>query len=221
MNKNDILIVGDSFCSDRVLETDWPKVLVKKLTGSNHDARGAGFPGCSWWSTRRELLTQLKVHIPSIVVVIHTEPTRIPSDEDISLNVVTVENKAIHRVGKPDDVMKDEFAQAGFLYYKHLYSDSFHEWACHSWFKELDDIIGSYEKIEKVIHLYAFARSYNNYTFKKGLTVNDALSPHRDPKPYDKSNHMSPEKNVRLAENIFNLIENYPGDGVRFQENIL
>jgi len=217
----DILIVGDSFCHDRYSSNDWPNVVTQHLTGEIGTPRGFGFPGCSWWSTRSKLIEELIKHIPKIVIITHTEPMRIPSDDNFSLNFSTAESGEMHfgpngeRTGQFDP----EFQQAAMLYYKHLMSAKLHEWSNLQWFKELDELLDKPE-IEKVIHLFSFGWEYSKHTFKIGVTVNDNLFQYHRMESGMK-NHISEDENVRLGNSILNIIENYSGDGTRCYDKLL
>jgi hypothetical protein len=217
---NDVLILGDSFCADRSYETDWPKALTKKLTNSDDIPRGHGFAGCSWWSVRKLFMKEI-INVPKVIIFAHTEPQRIPSDFDHSLNSVTVSehDRRLHQPDGTNKQMSKTMALAGRLYYEQLISFDFHEWAVTQWFKEIDEVIGSISGVDKVIHLFSFPGNYTNYTFKYGVTIDDSLFKYH--KNNKTRNHFTPEENVKLANNIYSIIDNYPGNGIRYYDSIL
>ena len=219
MEHGDILILGDSFCAERSLDTDWPLVVAQKLTGQKEQPRGQGFKGCSWWSVRRKFLSELEIKIPKVIIFAHTEPMRIPSDRDYSLNNVTVEDGRLHQPEGPDKQMSPALFKAGQLYYQQLISFDYHEWAITQWFKEIDEIVGS-KQIEKVIHLFSFPGNYTAYTFKYGVTVDDNLFNYWQ-LGKGRRNHFSQDENIKIANNLYNLIVNYPGNGIRYSGAIL
>lgn len=223
-NWEDVLIIGDSFCADREKAFHWPQLLVTNLTNipfkSRHYPRGKGFSGGSWWSYRKLLLQELKIKIPKVLIVCHTEPYRIPNDKDLGINFRSVETKLIdvdHRERK----MPDDLHSAAFQYYKHLMSFEFYNWANDQWFKEIDEILTRHN-IEKVIHFYGFVGEYNDHTFSKGVTVGIPLSTYaEEPETYffnlkkASGNHYTPNGNKAFATSLTHLINNYPGDKVR------
>ena len=83
---DDILIIGDSYVSARDKEFNWPMSLALQLTGLafNKDRlpRGIGYPGCAWWSVRNELLKQLSIKIPKVLILCHPDKNRYISDEN-------------------------------------------------------------------------------------------------------------------------------------------
>lgn len=241
---NDILIVGDSFAMHRNELTDWPRVLVNKLTHSNdkhRKIRGKGFTGCSWWSTRREIISEISYSVPKLLIITHTEMQRIPSDENFALNTATVFNEdyySKYAVAKEDYVPK-EILKAGQEYYKHLFVQDFHQWSQERWFDELDQLCERF-CIPHVIHLHAF-ESWNKdrpiWYFRYGMTFNTPLwNISDDNKEFKKSkwkqahtdilvpdtdlwknlgtrNHFSVENNVKLGEQIYDAVMNYASGG--------
>ena len=146
---DDILIVGDSWCSERDSLDHWPNLLLKELTGvSAGIPRGQGFPGCSWWSIRNKLFDELKINPAKVIIIIHTESTRIPSDDNSPMTV----NMAFRTVtvkGRWNTQKKELRARAAAEYYSHLYSANFHMWAERKWFEELDNFLISHENANK------------------------------------------------------------------------
>jgi len=221
-NHDDILIVGDSFCANRVRTTDWPNKLVELLTGiSTTSARGKGFSGASWWSTSRELKRQLLISIPKVLIICHTEPNRIPSADNFSLNYSTVfaegEQFLLHTIGKNFRIIQE----AGRYYYKFLHNDEWHRWTETAWYKELDEIIETHN-IPYVIHLFCFDDCNTDYKFKRGLTSLEILTSLTESHVYSgKMNHFSQEANISVATAIVDMITNHYQDGVTKDFNLL
>jgi hypothetical protein len=223
-NQNDIVIVGDSFCSHRSERDSWPQLVMLQLTGnkfkSGVEPRGKGFAGGAWWSYRKVLLEELKIRPCKVLVICHTEPFRIPNDNDYSLNFKSVEDRVLH-IDNDDYKMPVNLAMAAVGYYKELMSNDFCLWAVQQWFLELDKICTEHN-IEKVIHLYCFEGSYTNYTFNNGVTISLPLCTYQEEaRPYfwrfksRQINHYSIEGNFLFAKKVVELIENYPGNNIR------
>ncbi len=233
-NLEDLLIIGDSFASCRTQETDWPKIVSNYLLkNTNHIPLGKGFSGASWWSTRRFLTDYLNKHIPKILIIIHTECQRIPSNDNYSLNygsVFNAESYSKHKQKRDDEIPPYEVLIAGQHYYKYLYNQDFHHWAYTKWLEELDEIT---KNITINIHLHSFFDISNNlYIFKNGLTFDSPLWDISDDcqkltnkikklndyvhvvpdnvwKDCNTRNHFTVENNKKLASIIIDAIENY------------
>jgi hypothetical protein len=226
MNWNDVLIVGDSFCSARSEPWHWPQIFTSSLTDIkfNDTVRGKGFNGASWWSSRKLILQELKRSTPKVAVFFHTEPLRIPHDQDWGINYRSVELKTVHQTDVADIPMSEDFAQAGRLYYEQLISLEFHEWAVHQWFLELDSLISP---IEKVIHAYCFDGKYIDYTFQQGVTLAYPMINYQQKTPIFKinnnveANHFTPQINKKFALALVEIIKNYPGNGVRINNTVI
>lgn len=230
---NEILIVGDSFCSGRRYPHEWPQILLSHLTNQPYDAniipRGQGFSGASWWSVRQRLIKELSQQKPRVLIICHTDSHRIPSDQDLSLNAVSVEHRVLHDQNKQgkDQKMPDQLALAGKLYYQELISFPFHTWAQQQWQLEIDRILTAND-IERVVHLYCFddGSEQNRHTFAQGVTVADPLINYRVPYEIEQagkgiSNHFTPDMNRLLAEFIADIVDNYPGNGFRLLDKIV
>lgn len=227
MNWDDVLIIGDSFCGNRTEKSHWPQLLTLRLTGEEFDnnrvPRGQGYPGASWWSVRKRLIKEIEIKIPKVLIICHTEPLRIPNDKDWGVNFRSVELGQIHVLNSTDKPMPEKFRQGANLYYQELISLDFHEWANIAWFKELDQLC---TPIEQVLHLYCFEGQYTNYTFLKGTTLSVPLITYQKEAPIFRKaafapNHFTLQDNITFAENLVNLINNYPGDNVRFDKKII
>lgn len=220
---NDIAIIGDSWCAQRTKDIHWPKILANKLISKSLFKvipRGWGFKGCSWWSARNCLLDELRQTPIKVLILCHTEPNRIPSDDDIGLNYWSV----------LDNRNKTEVFDAAVRYFEHLHFTEYHKWCQIRWFDELDSIIEA-NKIEKVIHLHCFPDSFfknskstiATYKFKTGVTIEDSLYNYRDKTLNDKKfpNHLTIEQNNQLALVLYDIIQKYPGNGVFYGKKLL
>jgi len=219
---DDILIVGDSWCSERHGLDHWPNLLLKKLTEiSIGIPRGQGFPGCSWWSTRNKLFDELKIKPAKVIIIIHTESTRIPSDDNSPMTV----NMAFRTIAVNEkwNTQKTKLkAKAAAEYYSYLYSANFHMWAERKWFEELDNFLISHENA-KIIHLYGHRTTIDNsYEFRMGVTVKPHLFYYfeRNTENIKYPNHMDIINNHKLALCLKDMILNYPGHGYVHRERL-
>lgn len=211
---SDLLILGDSFCTNRDRNIDWPVIVQNSLLTT---LRGTGFPGGSWWSVRKELLQQIRV-LPRIAIFCHTEPSRIPHKDDWGLNIGTAELGMIHTVDSCDQPMLPEFSNACKLYYKHLWFDEYHDWAMTSWLKELDDIT---KDIEIVLHFFCFNNVHRHHRFCHGVSFSDPLINYAiNHLSQNIRNHFDIATNQRFADVVLEHIHNYPGAGVRIDRKL-
>lgn len=213
---DDILIVGDSFVGSRTEDTDWPKLLTKLLTEQDVIPKGKGFNGCSWWSARQYLLNELKHSKPKLLILSHTEPMRLPNDDNLSLNATTVEQEDWFKKDNPNT--PDDIRKAARDYYKYLQSFDFHLWSQKQWYIELDRILDD-AKIPFVVHLHCFLPWHNEplYEFKHGITFDKPLWELSDDiKQWSNNNrnHFSIENNKLLANAIYEAIKTY-SNGMR------
>jgi len=200
----DLLIIGDSFCLYRNSENHWPYILSNLLTSSTIKPRGEGFAGASWWSTRKLLFSECKTHSPKILILCHTNHSRIPNDDNLALNHSSAVNaKFLYNNLTPE-------AAASGYYFKYLYCDDFHLWSQKHWFYELDVFLNNNTNIEKVLHIYNFSVT-PLYKFKKGITIADRLDNYYSIDTKDKIyfNHLSNEINKKLAFSLYKIINNY------------
>ena len=214
----ELVILGDSFCRWRETDKHWPFLI------ENKKPRGTGFSGCSWWAVRKELLRELKTK-PKTIIFCHTECSRIPHQRNLSLNLSTVNagGKLIEHDSYGSKARDyPEITEAAKKYYVHLHDPRFSHWTNQMWYKELDEILLE-EKIEKVIHLYSFPQSggpggtydySDTYKFKKGVTVLKPLIDYVEDLEKDR-NHLTEELNCKLGLALNDIINTYPGDGVR------
>jgi len=182
---NKIVIIGDSFCANRENPiTDWPLILSNKLNVPLH---GEGFSGQSFWSARRWLNhknQQPLFNKQSLIIVCHTEYTRIPSTGNLPLNQSVLRTefqddiKSVTEI-KIKDVLGDSTNNSdtsrinvikNFLlsnaqktknvlkdfYLSDLYEEDFYVWAYHAWIKELNNVSSEFYKI---IHIKGFSNT--------------------------------------------------------------
>ncbi len=219
---DDILIVGDSWCAERDNLGHWPNLLLFELTGvAKGIPRGKGFPGCSWWSTRKKLFDELNNKTAKVIIIIHTDPNRIPSDLNLPMTINMAFRTATVK-GRWDTPEKEMRAKAAIEYYAHLFSANFHRWAEKRWFEELDDFLISH-KDAKIIHLYGQrGHTDNHYKFNIGVTIESHLYYYLIPNTENIKypNHMTMKNNEKLALSLKDMILNYPGNGFLHKERL-
>jgi hypothetical protein len=211
---DDILIVGDSFCQQRDLDTDWPQQLALALTGQpyvkHRVPRGHGFAGASWWSARKRLLEDFEIRVPKLLIMCHTEANRLPSDYDFGINSSSAQTGKVFIQPTQLKNYTPKIAKAAGEYFLWLASREFHEWTQKQWFKELDDLL-DHHQIPYVVHLHCFQHfKSNDHIFRRGITSKDIL--------YDISqshhhalgarNHFSIEQNREVATALERVISN-------------
>jgi len=224
---DDILIVGDSYACSRHTPDHWPAALAIKLTGREYDKkkpRGEGFPGGAWWSTRKNLLKELDVRVPKILIICHTNEDRLPSDHDYGLTSGCVHHE--HLVWKPagDTNYTSDIWKATCSYFKYLYSPSYHLWAMERWFIELDSILDEHE-IPVVIHLHCFPKktpglpgpsNSTPWIFRNGVTsvgtlrdLSDRYGNNAVETPGQFANHFKIPENLKIADALYDAIVNF------------
>jgi hypothetical protein len=206
---DDVLIVGDSFAQMRNKESDWPQLLCKLLTGSDAIPRGRGFSGASWWSTRKNLLTEFAIKIPKVLVICHTEAARIPSDYDFGLNVASTTSRDIDLPLESKQHYVPKIRDAAAMYYTYLTSIEYNNWAQLAWYFELEQLLIQYN-IPQVIHLHCFPPAHGQtslYCFKVGCTEQVTLwDLCKDVSQNGARNHFTAEQNIRIAHAINNTL---------------
>jgi len=183
---NKVIIIGDSFCEDRKNpNTDWPLILANKL---NVPLYGNGFGGQSFWSCRNWMNDpkhhKLIFNKQSLLIVCHTEYSRLPSKENVPFNrgvlqtrfqsdiITDIETKVKDIFGNSlDELLKSRInvisnhllsnAQKTTkllkeFYLSDLYVEEFYDWAQQSWIKELNSISS---ELYKIIHIKGFDTS--------------------------------------------------------------
>ena len=206
----DILILGDSFCGEREAHTDWPMIVSRRLTGQHDIPRGYGFGGGAWWSTRKLLLSELKIRVPKLLVICHTEANRIPNDKDCGINSGVLGHGKIALHGEHmnmDSNSRQKIVQAAILYYEELWSSDYCQWAQKKWFQELDNLIESYQ-IPYVIHLMCFDTT-GNYIFQNGITVKERLWKFVTNENIPLRNHLTEDQNQKLGSRLVDMVLNY------------
>lgn len=218
-NPSDIVIVGDSFCANRTKPKYWPNKLVELLSGDGTVVRGKGFSGASWWSARCELIRQLEILPPKVLILCHTEASRIHSPKNFPLNYSTVfaegEKFLPHTMGQNYRIIQE----AGRYYYKFLHCDEWDKWTQTSWYKELEELIEQYT-IPYVIHLFCFDDSSSSFKFKHGLTSTETLITLSERQPGG-FNHFTEQANISIATAIADMITDHYEDGVVKDFNLL
>jgi len=206
---DEILILGDSFAGHRTEETDWPQQLAMKLTNESFDPnrlpRGQGFIGCALWSVRLRLYEEFKQSTrPKLAVFCHTDASRLPSNTNVPLNV----NSSLFTANSVKTITKEvndylKISEACQQYYDHLYCEDFHTWAQAQWFTELDKHLRIFNV--QTVHLH-LTQVHN---FNWGMTVQQPLHDLTIPRDWAGHNHFSIENNLKFANELYKVIENY------------
>lgn len=190
-----LYVGGDSFCFYRDNDqTDWPLILANKLSMT---LNGEGYPGSSWWLTRKNLkdfLSSQTYTDKDVFVICHTDNIRPP----------------INYFPKVDDAVSRE--DINRLWLKHFFSQEFSDWMFTNWCLELNLLLRNHN----VIHLNCF-----EYEQKFNKLLNGRIFPHvllnvsreelgnsRSLEFDSRRNHFSTEKNIWLAEELFKIINN-------------
>jgi hypothetical protein len=215
IHNTDLLILGDSFCAERVRNIAWP-VIVKNSLSAN--LRGQGFPGASWWSVRNQFIQEIKAP-PKIAIFCHTEPNRIPHEHDWGINTTTAELGLVPiHYTYDDQPMPAEFQLACKLYYKHLWYQEYQNWAMTRWLCELDELT---KDIEIVLHFFGFDDIHRHHRFHHGVSFSDPLMNYATMAlDFNIRNHFDIDTNQRFADVVLEHIHNYPGAGVRIDKKL-
>ena len=208
-----LLVLGDSFCANRTRSTDWPVIVQNSLL---INLRGQGFPGASWWSVRNSFLQNINL-LPNIAIFCHTEPNRIPHNEDWGLNYSSAELGKIYISDREDQPMSEEFSVACKLYYKHLWDREYHNWAMTRWLCELDELT---KDIKIVLHFFIDDDIHRHHKFQNGVSFSDPLRNYAFEDGPGITNHYDIATNQRFADVILEHIHNYPGAGVRIDKKL-
>lgn len=209
----DVLIVGDSFALHRDSESDWPTLLATLQTGVSKQPRGQGFPGASWWSTRKCLLAELEIKVPQVLVMCHTESARIPSDFDFGLNPASATDCHVPMPRGQEHNYVPKIKEAAAMYYTYLASNEYSNWAQAAWFKELEQLIID-NAIPHVVHLHCFPPGPGQtalHCFQVGITNAVPLCDLcQGVDQSTASNHFTAEQNVKIAHAINNTLVAHP-----------
>jgi hypothetical protein len=219
LQPEDILVLGDSFCAERERETDWPVRLVQRLTKKSEAPRGKGYRGNHWWSYRKAYFEEVDKQVPKVVVICHTDATRIPSKEDHPLNAGSVfaENNTSPLSGhEARRLLEPDLLKAAEGYYQHLHFDQYAAWANRQWQKEL---CASLEQlaVPYVLHLHCFPPWWENtesyigipYALDYGMTNTVSLYNLllENPDSHGTRNHFTPAANESIAEALSRVIK--------------
>jgi hypothetical protein len=228
---DNLLIIGDSFCSHSSAETDWPVVLGKLL---KVPMTCFGRPGNSWWSNYRDL----KNYKPpqdkkTLLIVIHTESQRLPNDNNIAATpgIIFTAPGAINDLSRYKN--GNELARiAKDFYTSELFSSEFYDWAQQAWIKELDQR----PDFVKVFHIPAFD-SVDLSLIKNGLVIHPSANTRSLRKlssneilgdsirwqgPDSRHNHFNKTNNIRFGEALANIISTATINetGVKYIDNL-
>jgi hypothetical protein len=186
-----IYIGGDSFCYYRNKE-DWPAIVASLL---GHQLAGQGFPGDSWWHTRKHLLQYLKSHPETQTFILcHTDPFRPLTGQQFFKNA--------------------EAEQVKEQYFKYFVDYEVSLWTVEQWYLELNELL----KNRQVIHFQSFASSRNPFKLLSGIRVATPLinlslgSENYDFINDPRRNHFSPEQNQLFAELVINCLASQQND---------
>lgn len=188
-----IYIGGDSFCYYRN-DYDWPGLVGKLLNAQIH---GAGFPGDTWWFTRKNLIEYLSTstgQATEIFVFCHTDPYRPLIGQKMFKNLEA-------------EVIKE-------VYFKYFVDYDISLWTTRQWYIELNRLLQN----KKVLHFQSFASSKEIFKTLNGirvitplvtLSLNDAsVDFMNDPR----RNHFDLDHNKRFAEIVVDCLGKEPGE---------
>lgn len=205
-----IIVAGDSYCS-HMDEGTWPYELSKNLS---MPLKQYSKSGCSWWATRRALVNAKQageLEGAKVVILCHTEGTRVPNIDDIPLSAWTVENRP--------DWYEPKILLASKLYYEYIHDPSFAEWTQQAWLKECVDL---FPKDAIVIHLHSFPYSYSKLKVPAGINVFPPLFSitqaefASDEKGFEfikkgngdtRKNHLNEHNNLALGSELIKIIK--------------
>jgi hypothetical protein len=239
---NDIVIIGDSFCAQRHNLDTWPRQLVAQLTKiykTEETPRGHGYPGGSWWVSRKRLLNELSVSVPKLLVMCHTDHQRLPNYKDFSINGATAFDKTpgndYVRLTQGDinvrtwNFLNGEMTDFGRWEMPKIFKPEFitkeeieavKQYYLHLSYPTYNrwaqlqwfkelDEIITHFNIPMVIHLHCFE---NDYCFRTGITSQEILfklQSHGNSLKNIVYNHFTIEENGIFANQLYNAITNY------------
>jgi hypothetical protein len=194
--KQNIIVLGDSFCSDK---TKWPSWLANHLD-LNLICHTEG-AGQAWWDSRNWLN---HVHTDcfeqtKVIVFAHTNAERIPA-----------KNRELGRIDH-SATPKTETEKAISLYYKYVFHAPFMHWAQQCWFKEITE---KYNNLQLVhLHCFPWSNQYSNLLTGLNITTNlsaislnelgvKKMTLYNDTRP----NHLNEHNNQQLALQLAQLI---------------
>lgn len=210
-----IVVAGDSYCGF-IGEDTWPNELSKIL---NMPLAQYSNSGGSWWATRRVLVkAKEKGELDNVKVVVlcHTEGSRIPNVDDVPLGGWAVE----HQPGW----YEPKILAAAKLYYEYLHDPDFGAWTQQAWLNECVDL---FPKDAIVIHMHSFSYSYLKLKVPNGVNVFpplfaltqaefrtdkegfDYIAKNGDPR----LNHLNPFNNKALGQDLAKIVQNNISSG--------
>jgi hypothetical protein len=188
-----LYVGGDSFCFYRDnADSDWPLILANKL---GLLLQGQGFPGSSWWLTRKNLkdfLDSKEYTTNDIFVICHTDYSRPPIDYFPKVDM-TLSREEINR-----------------LWLTHFFSQEFSDWILTNWYSELNTWLCNHF----VLHLNCFDYEKKFANKLRGIVYENSLV-NISRQEVDKSsdmmydarrNHFSTEKNQWIANELATII---------------
>lgn len=208
-----LLITGDSFCADLGKHT-WPTILSKKIST---DVIHCSHSGGSWWATRRKILelkNSGKLDHVTTAIFCHTEGSRIPNVNDIPIGGWIVERT---------NWLSPNVHKASKLYYEHLHDPEFAVWAQQAWIDECTKLLplGA-----TAIHIHSFPYTYFKIKINNGVDFypplfaisqaefeTDDLAFKFIANGDSRKNHLSPDNNRALANQLYNLIKSKQSTG--------
>lgn len=186
-----LYVGGDSFCFYRNdPDQDWPLILANQL---NKKLQGIGYPGSSWWLTRKHLLEYIKSadYTPDDVFVFcHTDSSRPLLDYYPVISVTP------------------SFEELNKMHFRHFYSEDIAQWALENWYRELNTIVDKHT----VLHLFCFSHAgsevLQGIIFRPTLM---AISMRETKNLQDfvadaRRNHFGPKNNQWLAGQLFDIL---------------
>jgi hypothetical protein len=204
-----IVVAGDSYCA-QIDEGTWPSILSKNL---DMPIKQYSNSGGSWWATRRKLVKAKQAgefDNAKVVVLCHTEGSRIPNVDDFSIGGWAVENRPAW--------YQPKVLLAAKMYYEHLHDPDFGTWTQQAWLNECVDL---FPKDAIVVHLHSFPYSYlklvvtNGVNFFPPLFAITQAEFSSDEEGFNfiektgdsRKNHFNEENNLALGHEITKIIK--------------
>ena len=188
-----VYIGGDSFCYYRS-HKDWPFLVSKQL---GLELQGQGFPGDSWWHTRRHLLSYLsseKSQDTDVFILCHTDPFRPLTGQYLFKNL--------------------EAQQVKQQYFRYFVDYEVSLWTTQNWYQELNQRL----KNDKVLHFQCFSSSREIFSLLQGTRVvtplvnlslqNNLFDFTNDPR----RNHFDEAQNKMLADRAVECLSSLKND---------
>lgn len=212
-----LVVVGDSFCADRLLDTDWPLRLANMYSVP---LSGKGLRGRGWWACRDWIQKNTNsLDQNTVVIICHTAYHRLPHRTHLPVNAGVLHTEVSSQ--KNDLLQFDPEGKLHRLvkefYQSDLYVDEFYNWAWRAWLAEVNKLA---TKVNKIIHLPgpcvmpSFENPYRNSIVvqptakykglmelsKKELRIPEVLGSDV------RHNHLSTHNNCKLAEALYTII---------------